>query len=95
MSSKKNPGKYDCYKAAEREEEMFVILGRDDFGYDLVMLWIALRLHNFQDAIACLWRLVSTATTRGRSTDLAKMGEAYECAQRMKDWRRKLDKKAA
>lgn len=95
MSSKKNPGKFDCYKAAEPDEEMFVLLGRDDFGATMVRLWIALRLHSFDEAQKCYAELVDAAESRGRSTNLVKMGEAQECADRMDAWLLLLDDRAS
>jgi hypothetical protein len=43
MGTKNNPGAFDCYKAAELDEPMFVLLGRDPSAAPLVRLWAALR----------------------------------------------------
>ena len=43
MGTKNNPGKFDCYKNAEPDEPMFVLLGRDKHASALVWLWAALR----------------------------------------------------
>lgn len=43
MGSKKNPGKHDCYNAAEDDEPMFVLLARDPHAPFLVELWATFR----------------------------------------------------
>lgn len=43
MSTKNNPGEFDCYANAEPDEPMFVLLGRDKHAPCLVWLWAALR----------------------------------------------------
>lgn len=39
MGTKTNPGRYDCIAAAEDDEPLFVLLGRDPFAASLVNLW--------------------------------------------------------
>lgn len=43
MSTKNNPGRYDCYVHAERDEPMFVLLGRDVHAPALVREWADIR----------------------------------------------------
>ena len=43
MGSKRNPGRFDCYEAADLDEPMFVLLGRDKHAPLLVNLWAELR----------------------------------------------------
>jgi hypothetical protein len=43
MGSKNHPGKFDCYQAADPNEPMFVLLGRDQDAPGLVYQWAALR----------------------------------------------------
>lgn len=43
MGTKNNPGKYDCHAAADPDEPMFVLLGRDPFACILVRIWADLR----------------------------------------------------
>lgn len=43
MSSKNNPGLYDCYANADPDEEMFVLLARDRHASALVQLWAWMR----------------------------------------------------
>ena len=39
MGTKENPGKFDCYDAAEDNEPMFVLLARDPLAPVLVRQW--------------------------------------------------------
>lgn len=39
MGTKQNPGKFDCYKAAEPDEPMFVLLARDRQAPALIRKW--------------------------------------------------------
>ena len=43
MSTKSNPGEFDCYAAAEPDEPLFILLGRDRHAPTLVWLWAVLR----------------------------------------------------
>lgn len=43
MSTKNNPGKFDCYAAAGPDEPMFILLGRDKHAPTLIWLWATLR----------------------------------------------------
>jgi len=43
MGTKNNPGKFDCYHAAEPDEPMFVLLARDPQAPNLVREWANLR----------------------------------------------------
>lgn len=50
MTTKNNPGRYDCYANAEPDEPMFVLLGRDKHAPLLVHLWAILRAADNEDA---------------------------------------------
>lgn len=39
MGTKNNPGVFDCYGAAEPDEPMFILLGRDPLAGELVRAW--------------------------------------------------------
>ena len=43
MSTKTNPGLFDCYAHAAPDEDMFILLGRDRHGPALVRLWALMR----------------------------------------------------
>ena len=44
MGTKANPAKWDCYKHAEPDEPMFVLLGRDPAASLTVLFWVKMRL---------------------------------------------------
>ena len=75
MGTKNNPGDYDCYKNAEPDEPMFILLARDVSAPDLVRTWADRRA-----------QLV--AHGEKPESDLAVVYEARECADQMEDWRR-------
>lgn len=69
MGTKNDPGHFDCYAAAEPDEPMFVLLGRDKHAPLLVMLWALLRQgdgeadEKIEEALKCAdamcdWRLL-------------------------------------
>ena len=44
MSTKNNPGSFDCFAKADPDEPMFVLLGRDPTASFMVELWARLRI---------------------------------------------------
>lgn len=56
MATKNKPGAYDCYANAEPNEPMFVLLGRDPLGSQLVAAWVALRANDLQGALQIIWQ---------------------------------------
>lgn len=51
MGTKSSPGKFDCYAAAEPDEPMFILLGRDLMAQYLVAAWTALRAGDLRGAV--------------------------------------------
>jgi hypothetical protein len=49
MGTKNNPGKFDCYQAAEPDEPMFVLLARDKHAPTLIWLWSVMRKLDGED----------------------------------------------
>ena len=49
MGTKNHPGKFDCYKNAEPDEPMFILLGRDPSACHLVRLWAKVRMAKGED----------------------------------------------
>ena len=47
MSTKRNPGNYDCYAKLAYDEPYFVLRGKDPHAPALVELWAALREAEF------------------------------------------------
>jgi len=39
MGTKNNPGSFDCYAAADPDEPIFILLGRDKNAPDLIRRW--------------------------------------------------------
>lgn len=72
MSTKSNPGLYDCYAHAAPDEEMFILLGRDRHASALVRLWALMREKEGEspevvaEAVACAERLEATAREKGK-----------------------------
>ena len=72
MSTKNNPGAYDCYAKLEPDEPYFVLRGKDPVGWLLVKLWVAIRKHMHSSQM--------------NDAYLAKLDEAKITAQNMRDW---------
>lgn len=53
MGTKNNPGQFDCYHAAEPDEPMFVLLGRDPIAPQLVSIWAAIAKLIGKDPAKC------------------------------------------
>lgn len=74
MSTKENPGVYDCYAAAEPDEPMFHLLGRDPTAPSLVRAWASHRILQIDDG-------------QRPSTDRLKAENAFNIADAMDLWR--------
>lgn len=79
MATKENPGQFDCYKNAEPSEPMFVLLGRDVVGSNLVAVWCALRIElglnkpddpQIQDALKTSKAMREWAVSKGKNPDI-------------------------
>jgi hypothetical protein len=72
VGTKNNPGVWDCYKNAEPDEPMFVLLGRDPMAGTLVRLWADLREarnedpKKVQEARDCAKKMDEWARARGK-----------------------------
>jgi hypothetical protein len=79
MGSKRNPGMYDCHAAAEPDEEMFVLLGRDPAASLLVTMWVAMKIETgksrddpkLEEARECARRLEAWALSKNKDTKAA------------------------
>ena len=73
MSTKNNPGEFDCYANALPDEPMFILLARDPIAPALIMRWAWYR----QDQIE-----------RGErpKSDMQQVKEALKCATDMNVW---------
>lgn len=74
MWTKRQPGRYDRYSAADDDEPMFVLLGRDPMAGALVRLWATMRgmppnqdpVDNVRDAFDCASQMEAYAKKLGR-----------------------------
>ena len=90
MSTKANPGKYDCYAAADDNEPMFILLARDPTAPYLVELWRQMRAgvsasmmeETLYDAIKAL----AESNKKQLSLNSNKSLEAIRCSNAMVDW---------
>jgi hypothetical protein len=74
MGTKNNPGAFDCYAAADPDEPMFVLLGRDRHAPALLWLWCTLRELDQEDpakvaeARVCSIEMTKWQVVHGRKT---------------------------
>ena len=75
MSTKQNPGTFDCYASLEPDEPYFIVRAKDAHAPLLVQLWAVMR---------------ETAIAEGLkpADDTEKVEEAKQTAYEMKRWRR-------
>lgn len=75
MSTKLNPGTFDCYANALPDEPMFVLLARDPVASSVVLEWID-------------WRNSIVAQSKEPTDrEAAKWAEADACITAMRAWR--------
>lgn len=85
MSTKNNPGSYNCYANADPDEPMFVLLGRDPTAALLVRLWASLRRNmtsslepeKFENALRCAEELEAWACKIGKNERVAESKATY------------------
>jgi len=74
METKATPGPHSCYAAAEPDEPLFILLGRDKHAPTLVWLWAVLREldgekpETVKDARDCVTAMIEWAAAHGRKT---------------------------
>ena len=84
MGTKNNPGKFDCYKNAEPDEPMFVLLGRDRLAAHLVSIWSKVRMGDWEAASEVFAHMVREhGLDYCISPDVDKADEAMDCAMAM------------
>jgi hypothetical protein len=82
MSTKNNPGPFDCYANAAPDEPMFVLLARSKYSAALVNLYAAMKRAEVLSAIDA-----STTTAAAALDDGQKISEAEAVANDMVAWR--------
>jgi hypothetical protein len=75
VSTKKNPGQFDCYANAEPEEPLFIVLARDKDAPLLVRMWAMLREGAIENGAKPI-------------SDMTMVHEARQIAYQMDRWRR-------
>jgi len=81
MGTKANPGDYDGYAKAERDEPIFVLLARDASAPELVREWASQRRRRGVER-------AFNSDTEGAVADIHQAADAEECALRMESWRK-------
>lgn len=83
MGTKNAPGKFDCYEAAEPDEPMFILLGRDTTAPLAVTVWRAIKerlrargqsdisQEKLEEATTCALGMVEWAKSKGKDPKLA------------------------
>jgi hypothetical protein len=74
MGTKNQPGKFDCYQAAELDEPMFVLLGRDPAASLTVYAWRAFysalypdKREKLAEAKQCIEAMVAWCVAKGHA----------------------------
>lgn len=91
MGTKQRPGTFDCYHAADEDEPMFVLLARDELAPERVEEWARRR---FEKLAAEHGNVRLPERYDGPHKDritqqLRKIAEALQCANNMREWRKK------
>ncbi len=90
MSTKNNPGKFDCYANAAPDEEMFILLARDPLSDPLTYIWAMIRAGNRAEARIAFEEMLHSAKSAVYvlNPDSEKAQEAVDVAARMYLWRK-------
>lgn len=97
MGTKNNPGDFDCYDAAEMDEPMFILLGRDENASKLVEQWAIRRFERLSETYSRieLPRRHSYIEKQKLLRALHKIGEALQCADAMRAYYIKRSRQGA
>lgn len=82
MGTKNQPGRFDCYYAAEDDEPMFILLGRDEQAADRVEEWAVERMNKMVRQLAS----ASPPDRDERLEIIRKIAEALDCARAMREY---------
>lgn len=91
MGTKNNPGRFDCFAAAEPDEPLFGLLARDALAAHMVSIWSKLRMGDHEAARVVFNHLLEQATQAGyprAGDDVDKAIEAMDCSMSMFTWRK-------
>lgn len=92
MGTRLSPGTYDCHEAALDDEPRFTLLARDPLAGFLVSIWSSMRFGDFEAAGVKFQTMIDRAgLDYAIAPDVARGGEAIECAMAMFAWRKAND----
>lgn len=92
MATKNNPGKYDCYAAAQPDEPLFILRANDELAPHIVRIWAMCRFGAPSEEIIDQVRLARIAAKK-KPFNISKMEEAVYCAISMEEWKKTNGKK--
>lgn len=82
MGTKNQPSEFDCYRNAEPDEPMFILLARDVDAADRVREWVVKREMRKREEYKVSSRYELP------ENELHQLEEAEDCADAMEDWRK-------
>ena len=77
MTTKKNPGKFNCYAKLADDEPYFVLRGKDPVAPYLVLAWREIRSGNV-DAAKCFMVIAMHALKESGRELLPKQSDSYD-----------------
>jgi hypothetical protein len=91
MGTKNNPGEFDCYRNAEPDEPMFVLLARDALAPFLVSIWAKVRAGDVEAASVVFMKMLKEPGFKYmvQPEEQVKVDEATLCMFNMFEWRKK------
>lgn len=91
MGTKNNPGRFDCFNAADPDEPRFTLLARDALAAHLISIWSKLRMGDHEAARVVFEHMLGQAAAIGYprdGDDVDKAIEAMDCSMSMFTWRK-------
>ena len=89
MSTKNDPGPFDCYAKLASDEPYFLLRAKDPVAPFLVMAWASLRAGDLKAAVIAVEEAEVALVRSGRTLlppDSPKSLEAVQCARQMAAW---------
>jgi len=89
MSTKNNPGQFDCYAKADPDEPLFALLAKDPIAPYLVQIWKAVRSGDQVEAYRAIYDAILALRRSGRTllpAGCEKATEAVLCSREMQRW---------
>ncbi len=88
MSTKNNPGQYDCYAKLDPDEPYFLFRAKDPSAAYLIRIWVALRNGEWIEAMSILIAAMSDMYVQERVSPerYDKLDEAVNVSVEMQNW---------